>query len=1115
MNTAAKPSRFRLGEWLVAPRECRIDGVGVSQSIEPKLMDVLVFLCERDGGVVSAEELLIALWRGTFYGDNPVHKSIAQLRRILGDSATQPRYIATIRKRGYRIAAPVTFMDDYAAAPTHIATWTEGNPYPGLAAFDADRRAVFYGRSQAQAAVLSRLQSRLAEQRGFVLVLGPSGSGKTSLLQAGVIPLLTQTRGFDGTQALAVARIEPTRIAADPFAALAEAVLQWHVGGEPLFHETEKDWIVASLSRDTPALLASLDDRLQRRADFRAAEDYKPILLLVLDQMERSFAQKDDAVAALGELSARLADLLATGRIAMLAACRNDFYPNLARVPALVALKAEDGQFDLAPLAPGEIAQIIRVPAQAAGLSFEQDPETGLRLDDILRDAAARHPQSLPLLQHTLSVLYEKRTASGALTVAAYRDIGGLAGSLARHAEQAFAHLTHASQRRLPELLRRIVSIEEDDRSPVGQPVLWSQIDDADTQALVRGLVDQRLFASVLIGDAPAFAVAHESLFNQWPRIQQWIDENQRLLLVRARVAQAQRRWSSEAERQDFLLPAGSQLDDARQLESSSTLSLSSEQRRFIDASRRRAGVQQRARAAALGAIVVLGVAAGVAGIVAMYQRRAAVEQRSQAESLVGFMLGKLTDSLRPLGKLDVLDSVGNEAMKYLASVPPESSNLPVELMRERALRQIGEIRLARGDARGAGESFERAAALSKSITTEYPNDTDGWFDYGNAVFWLGQLAYNKSDYEGAAANWNRYLQAAQEQVRLKPDDPKSVIELSYAHTNLATLDYGRGRYDDAQKGFRASLELKRRAHGLDPDNTDILVQTANTLTWLGSVDEARGMLADAARQHASAVDALVEARKKNPDDQPLRYREAIARMHAGRIALDLGDADSSADQYRAAYEELQSLQQVDLKNLSWRHDGILAGLHLGWIEYLRGNVDPAKELIAKNADACDEMIRRDQSSGKFQILHSFAVSIRRRTGIGPVSGSALAEEIGTARRLVDKSPTDVSARKTLADLLIARALDAYEKKTGDAATDADEALKILSLPNQTNAMTEIGILNLQAIAYFLSGRRNEASAIVDRLDSLGYRHPAYLKLLRSFHPEISNENKQGNKEAQ
>ncbi|MBN8887745.1 MAG: winged helix-turn-helix domain-containing protein [Rudaea sp.] len=1109
MNAAAKPSRFRLGEWLIAPQECRIDGAGASQSIEPKLMDVLVFLCERAGEVVSAEELLIALWRGSFYGDNPVHKSIAQLRRILGDSATQPRYIATIRKRGYRVTAPVTFMDDYAAAPTHIATWTEGNPYPGLAAFDADRRAVFYGRSQAQAAVLSRLQSRLAENRGFVLILGPSGSGKTSLLQAGVVPLLTQAHGFDGTQALAVARIEPTHVAADPFAALAEAMLQWRIGGEPLFHETEREWIATSLLQDPPTLFASLDDRLLRRADFQAAEQRRPVLLLVLDQMERTFAQKDDAVAALGTLFGCLANLLATGHVAALAACRNDFYPNLVRVPALVNLKAEDGQFDLAPLSSGEVAQIIRVPAQAAGLSFEQDRETGLRLDDILRDAAAQHPQSLPLLQHTLSVLYEKRTATGMLTLAAYHEVGGLAGSLARHAEQAFAQLTDASQRHLPELLRRMVSIEEDDRSPVGQPVLWSQIDDADTQALVRGLVDQRLFTSVLLGDAPAFAVAHESLFNQWPRIQQWITENQRLLLVRARVAQAQRRWSSEGERQDFLLPAGSQLDDASRLASGSALSLSPEQRRFIDASRRRARRQHGARAAALGAIVVLGVVAGVAGIVAMIQRRAAVEQRSQAESLVGFMLGKLTDSLRPLGKLDVLDSVGNEAMKYLASVPPESSNLPVNLMRERALRQIGEIRLARGDIKGAAESFERAAALSQSLTTEYPNNTDAWFDYGNAVFWLGQLAYSKSDYEEATANWNRYLQAAQKQVDLKPDDPKSVIELSYAHTNLATLDYRRSHYDDAQKGFHASLELKRRAHKLDPDNTDILVQTANTLTWLGSVDEAQGMLADAERQHASAVDALVEARKKNPDDQPLRYREAIARMHVALSALSLGEVDSSADQYRAAYEELQSLQQVDLKNLSWRHDGITAGLYLGWIEYLRGHVGPAKELITKNADACDEMIRRTPSSSKFLLLHSFAIWIRQRTDIGPVAGSVLAEEISAIRALVDKSPADASARKTLADLLIARALDSYEKNTGNAAADADEVLKILSLPSPTNTQTEIGVLNLQAAAYFLAGRKSEALAIVDRLDSLGYRHPAYLKLLRFFHSETSNERKQ------
>lgn len=65
-------------------------------------MDVLLYLCRQHGQVLSAEQLLETCWGTTVYGDNPVHKVIAQLRKALGDSSAAPRYIETIRKRGYR-----------------------------------------------------------------------------------------------------------------------------------------------------------------------------------------------------------------------------------------------------------------------------------------------------------------------------------------------------------------------------------------------------------------------------------------------------------------------------------------------------------------------------------------------------------------------------------------------------------------------------------------------------------------------------------------------------------------------------------------------------------------------------------------------------------------------------------------------------------------------------------------------------------------------------------------------------------------------------------------------------------------------------------------------------
>src|SRR5687768_3210617 len=124
IKNLASVSQFRIGALLVQPDRLSIVREGVTTALEPRMMEVLVALAERAGEVISAEQLLIEIWRGTFYGDNPVHKTIAQLRRRLGDRSREPDYIETIRKRGYRLAARVSFPDDYRSGLPRAAAWT-------------------------------------------------------------------------------------------------------------------------------------------------------------------------------------------------------------------------------------------------------------------------------------------------------------------------------------------------------------------------------------------------------------------------------------------------------------------------------------------------------------------------------------------------------------------------------------------------------------------------------------------------------------------------------------------------------------------------------------------------------------------------------------------------------------------------------------------------------------------------------------------------------------------------------------------------------------------------------------------------------------------------------
>lgn len=96
-----------IGEWQAEPavNELRRDGQTVR--LEPKVMEVLVFLAERTGQVVSRDALLAAIWPGVVVGDDALTQTVIKLRKALGDDARAPRHIETFSKRGYRLVVPV------------------------------------------------------------------------------------------------------------------------------------------------------------------------------------------------------------------------------------------------------------------------------------------------------------------------------------------------------------------------------------------------------------------------------------------------------------------------------------------------------------------------------------------------------------------------------------------------------------------------------------------------------------------------------------------------------------------------------------------------------------------------------------------------------------------------------------------------------------------------------------------------------------------------------------------------------------------------------------------------------------------------------------------------
>jgi TolB-like protein/DNA-binding winged helix-turn-helix (wHTH) protein/tetratricopeptide (TPR) repeat protein len=111
-------ARIRIGTWTASPTLNLLENGTRSIRIEPRAMDVLVFLAGHAGKVVSIEELLASVWNGVVVGEGSVYLAIRQLRQVLDDPAGGSRYVENIPKRGYRLTVPVAYLEpEPALAP--------------------------------------------------------------------------------------------------------------------------------------------------------------------------------------------------------------------------------------------------------------------------------------------------------------------------------------------------------------------------------------------------------------------------------------------------------------------------------------------------------------------------------------------------------------------------------------------------------------------------------------------------------------------------------------------------------------------------------------------------------------------------------------------------------------------------------------------------------------------------------------------------------------------------------------------------------------------------------------------------------------------------------------
>lgn len=330
--------------------------------------------------------------------------------------------------------------------------------------------------------------------------------------------------------------------------------------------------------------------------------------------------------------------------------------------------------------------------------------------------------------------------------------------------------------------------------------------------------------------------------------------------------------------------------------------------------------------------------------LAAVLARQEADIRRLQAESLISFMLEDLRGRLEPVGRLDLLDAVGNEAMEYFALLGNHGTEQEV-FSRALALRQIGEVRFRQGQLAGALAAFEESRNIARTLVFANPDNSSYLYELGQAEFWIGYAALEQSHLDQTTTSFTRYMEYSRQLVLAEPENPDYQMELMYAYSNLGTVNMEAANPEIALEYFRQCLQLNLQLLEMIPGDLPLTNDLGNTYSWLGKANLQLGNLAESERAYNAALNSLLSLHETGENRI---YSEHFGqnKYHLGNVSLHLGNVESAEALFSDARVVFDELMKVDPDNGIWRSDRGISAYHQAETSLLLGNQEQANGFL-------------------------------------------------------------------------------------------------------------------------------------------------------------------------
>jgi len=368
----------------------------------------------------------------------------------------------------------------------------------------------------------------------------------------------------------------------------------------------------------------------------------------------------------------------------------------------------------------------------------------------------------------------------------------------------------------------------------------------------------------------------------------------------------------------------------------------------------------------------------------------------ARAEELLNFMLNDLTEKLQTIGRLDILDTVVDQALGYFNALPVREMTNDMLSRRARGLRLVGETHMERGDVDSAESSFREAFTICEGLVSVFPANQDFALELAECYAAVGRVVRARGDLERAGAAFNqvdsillpmfrahpsdlrlkeavalnsnaladvlavggniegalernrRFRELAGELVARDPEKPTLQKHLAEGHGNYGWLLKAQGRAEEALDQYRIALDISQRNYTSNPSNMRSMGDLAFMHNKLGWVLEGMGDLKGAISEFQSSLGIMKQLVRRDPSNMRWRRLLSVSHSRAGRAMEAAGDLIGARHEFEAAVEILEPMAAGDQKD-AWNREWLSRALvGLGRVCSTAGDAESARALWAR-----------------------------------------------------------------------------------------------------------------------------------------------------------------------